>query len=209
MASKDKRVLTIDEQKIFLNTAKHYSGYNQFAFILQTGLRFGEMCGLKWDDIDFENRILHVRRTLHYLCSPTRWVFGPPKSAAGIRDIPLTEEAIAILKNQKAFLELGPIIPEEFSDLVFVGRNGTPSPNSAYHATLKRICQAANIADISMHTLRHTFATRCIEAGMRPKTLQAILGHSTIGVTMDLYVHVTEDARKVELKGVEDALKLV
>lgn len=207
--SKEKRVLTKEEQKLFLETVNGTSNYNQYAFILQTGLRTGEMIGLKWEDIDFDKKIIRIRRTMEYRYSVGEWRIGDPKSKSGIRDIPLTEEAIRILKNQKEKNSKLKIIPIDFKDYVFLSRKGEPTKNSAYDTKLFYYCDKANIKRFSMHTLRHTFATRCIEAGMKPKTLQMILGHSNIGITMNLYVHITEDEKIKELEMVEKMLKLV
>lgn len=113
-----------------------------------------------------------------------------------IRDVPLTQEAVDILKNQKEKLKSLKVRPIEFSDTVFLCRDGTPTKNSAYDTKLFYYCDKAGVKRFSMHVLRHTFATRCIEAGMKPKTLQMILGHSNIGITMNLYVHVTEDEKE-------------
>lgn len=79
---------------------------------------------------------------------------------------------------------------------MFLCRKGTPVKNSTYDTALFKICDKAKIPRFSMHILRHTFATRCIEAGMKPKTLQMLLGHSNIGITMNLYVHTTEEEKK-------------
>lgn len=79
----------------------------------------------------------------------------------------------------------------DFSEFVFLNRKGEPTKNPAYDTTLFKLCDKAGIPRFSMHVLRHTMATRCIEANMRPKTLQVILGHSNVGITMNLYVHVT------------------
>lgn len=205
--SKPKRVLTIDEQKLFLETVRNSSNYNQYAFLLQTGLRTGEMIGLKWSDIDFPKKILHVRRSMEYRYSVGEWRIGEPKSKSGYRDVPLTTEAIEILEDQKAKNKALKTVQMEFSDFVFLSRKGEPTKNSAYDSKLFYYCDKAGIPRFSMHTLRHTFATRCIEAGMRPKTLQTILGHSNISITMNLYVHVTDEEKIKELSSIEDMLK--
>lgn len=207
--SKPKRVLTIDEQRIFLETASGSSNYNQYALILQTGLRTGELIGLKWSDIDFKKKILHITRSMEYRHSVGEWKIGPPKSKSGYRDIPLTDEAIKILKDQKEKLKSIKIIPLEFSEYVFICRKGEPTKNSAYDTTLLKLAEKAGIEKFSMHTLRHTYATRCIEAGMKPKTLQKLLGHANIGITMDLYVHVTDEEKAKEVESIEKMLKLV
>ncbi len=205
--SKPPRVLSVEEQRLFLETTKESSNFNQYAFLLQTGLRTGEMIGLKWSDIDFEKRILHVSRTMEYRYSVGEWRIGETKTKNGCRDIPLTTEAIEILKRQKKKVQELKTVKMEFSDFVFLSRKGEPTKNSAYDTKLMYYCDKVGMQRFSMHTLRHTFATRCIEAGMRPKTLQMILGHSNIGITMNLYVHVTDEEKVKELSNIEDMLK--
>ena len=101
------------------------------------------------------------------------------------------------------------VIPMEWADQVFLCRKGEPVKNSTYDTALFKICDKVGIKRFSMHVLRHTFATRCIEAGMMPKTLQKILGHSNIGITMNLYVHITEDEKHKEIELVAGALKVI
>lgn len=201
------RVMTVEEQKTFLLGAKMAKNYNQYAFILQTGLRTGEMIGLQWDDIDFDNRIVHIRRTMGKIHS--EWVSGNPKSQSGIRDIPLTDEACKILLSQKKKDGENKMIEIEFGKYVFLSSKGKLLCNATYDTNLEYLSKKLGISHLSMHTLRHTFATRCIESGMNPKTLQKILGHSSIGITMDLYVHVTEDEKRKEMEEIERSLKLV
>lgn len=88
-----------------------------------------------------------------------------------------------------------------------MGKKGTPVKNSTYDTMLFELCDKAGITRFSMHVLRHTFATRYIEAGMKPQILQMILGHSGIGITMNLYVHVTDDEKEVQ--SVEKMLKII
>ncbi len=97
----------------------------------------------------------------------------------------------------------------EWTDTVFLCRKGEPVKNSTYDTGLFKICDMIGIKHFSMHVLRHTFATRCIEAGMMPKTLQKILGHSNIGITMNLYVHITEEEKQKEINLVAAALNVV
>lgn len=204
--SQKKEALTIDRQKKFLEYAAGNSYENQYRFILQTGLRTGELVGLKWEDIDFQNKTLKIQRSMEYRYSAGEWRVGEPKSKSGYRTIPLTDEAIEILKLQKEKNREIKVIPMEWSSFVFLCRKGTPVKNSTYDTALFKICDKANIEHFSMHVLRHTFATRCIEAGMKPKTLQMLLGHSNIGITMNLYVHTTEEEKKKEMDLVAEAL---
>lgn len=203
------RALSLDEQRRFLEVAKDSSNYNQYAFLLQTGLRTGELIGLKWSDIDFEKRVIHIQRSMEFRYSVGEWRIGEPKSKSGYREVPLTEEAVTILKNQREKLKQIKVVNMQFADHVFLCRKGEPTKNSAYDTSLLKLCDKAGIDRFSMHVLRHTFATRCIEAGMRPKTLQIILGHSNVGITMNLYVHVTEDEKVKEVEKIEKALKIV
>lgn len=207
--SEKKEALSVDIQKQFLEKAKGQSYENQFRFILQTGLRTGELVGLKWKDVDFEEKTLKIERSMEYRYTTGVWQVGEPKSKSGYRTIPLTDEAIRILKSQKAKNQNIKYIPDEWAEQVFLCRKGEPVKNSTYDTALFKICDKANIKRFSMHVLRHTFATRCIEGGMLPKTLQKILGHSNIGITMNLYVHITEEEKLKEINMVANALNLV
>lgn len=206
--SQKKEALTIDVQKKFIEYAKGQSYENQFRFILQTGLRTGELVGLKWEDIDFSKKAIRIQRSMEYRYSVGEWRIGEPKSKAGYRTIPLTDEAIRILTEQKEKNKNIKKIQEEWSDFIFLSRKGEPVKNSAYDTALFKICDKAKINRFSMQVLRHTFATRCIEGGMMPKTLQKILGHSNIGITMNLYVHITEDEKQKEIDKVSCVLNV-
>lgn len=206
--SKERMALTIEEQKEFLKEAKNYCYYNEYALVLQTGLRVGELTALKWSDVDFTNKKLHISRSAATM--PQKgFIIGDTKTYSGIRDIPLTDEAIRILKDQKAKSKDEKVISMKYADYIFTNRRGNLIRTSAYYRGISVVCNHAGLRQISMHILRHTFATRCIENGMRPKTLQSILGHSKIEMTMNLYVHVTEDSKIEEMELIEDRLKMV
>ncbi len=208
-SSPKKEALTREIQKKFLEQAAGQSYEYQYRFILQTGLRTGELTGLKWDDIDFEGRTIHVRRTMGWWYQTQEWKEGPPKSKTGYRAVPLTDEAIYILRKQKEKNRRLKVCPIQWKDFVFLCQQGTPVKNTTYDTALFSICDKAGIPRFSMHILRHTFATRCIEGGMKPKTLQMILGHSNISITMDLYVHTTDTEKQKEIGMVADALQVI
>lgn len=206
----DKKIaLTRRQQRDFCKVIKGNTYEYQYRFLLQTGLRTGEMIGLKWSDVDFEARTLTISRSMEYRHSTKEWRIGEPKSKSGYRTIPLTEEAVHILHLQREKNKTFKVIPLEWGEFVFLCKKGTPVKNSTYDTMLCKLCDKAGIQRFSMHILRHTFATRCIEAGMLPKTLQSILGHSNIGITMNLYVHTTEEQKQKEVDQIADALKVV
>lgn len=188
--------------------------------MLQTGLRAGEVGALSWDNVDFDNRKIYVRKTLLQAKSKGGFYFGPPKSKQSIREIPMTEEAYRVLKDQyieqKKMMLRSSNWTDEYQGLVFTTVNGHPVGQSTFRLSLVRVVNNINIdleangkermEPIYMHALRHTFATRCIENGMQPKVLQKIMGHSTLAVTMDLYVHVTDELRVQEMKKMDVAI---
>ena len=200
---KEPRVLTPEEQELFLRYAEGTSNEAQYRFLLETGLRTGEMVGLKWSDLDFQNRTITIERTMEYRPSVGEWRVGPPKSKAGYRTIPMTEACYQVLMDVKRKRAQAKVIVPEMKDFVFLNRDGLPTKNSTYDAHIYKLTQKAGMKNFSMHSLRHTFSTRCIDAGMRPKTLQKILGHSNLSVTMDRYVHVQEDTLRNEMQKFE------
>lgn len=206
---RERNALTLDEQKRLLQAIEGEKYELVYRFVLQSGLRSGELLALTWDDIDFDRREIHIRKTLEYK-STSEHVLGPPKSKAGIRTIPLTDEAIAILKLQAEANRNLSIKPKKiWKNQVFIGKKGVPVSTSTYSNRLRTICKRNGLRPVSMHILRHTFATRCIEAGMKPKTLQTILGHENISMTMNMYVHITDEEKSREINGIQEHLLLI
>lgn len=216
------KFLTVEEQEKFLEAAKETHNYNPFAFLLETGLRTGELIGLTWDAVDFDDHTLTINKTLEYRYKNKAWRAAPPKTIASYRTIPLTTKAYEILKelyDNRDKVKQNPELDQELEymdrqtakmkkmnlkDIVFLNwRTGLPTKNSSYDTFLYKVCDKAGIKRFTMHSLRHTYATRAIERGVNPKTLQELLGHASIMTTMNTYVHVSDDSKLLAIRQFE------
>ena len=206
--AKQKDALTRSEQEKFVYGIKEHQYRNQWLLALITALRVGEIINLKWSDISFEKRCLYVNGTMTYNNSTHEWRSSPGKSANSRRTIPLTDDAIEILKMQKQKVGQLRVIPMLYKDYVFVDENG-PIKQSTYHASLKWACKKAGIRRITMHQLRHTAITNWINANMPIKTVQLLAGHHCAAFTLDRYVHVTEEDMTREMDKVSTLLKVI
>ena len=214
----ERRVLSKEEQKIFFETAAGTFYNNLFCVAVMTGLRPGELFALTEKDLDFENMLITVDETLVYQKfdedDKKKFHLGPPKTLESVRKVPMTEECAQYLKRQiimsKSVKAKAKIRVKNFveSDYIFITTHGNPMNSQNFCDAIKRVVNEINMQrpmleemeKFSGHTFRHTFATRCIESGIQPKTLQKYLGHATLQMTMDLYVHVTEDFKREEIK---------
>lgn len=214
--SKKKGALTREQQTAFLQYAEKSEYYPLFRLATLTGMRIGELLGLSWDDVDFQNRTIHVRHTLTW-SKAQGFSLGEPKTDAGMRDIPLLPDAAQMFHEQKtrqltARMAQGAAWIGNGRDLVFTTATGQPVAAQWIDRTVRRISarmQKDGIelpAGFSFHTLRHCFATRCIEQNMNMKTLQMILGHSSLSITMDVYADVMPDTKQEEMMRVAAGL---
>lgn len=223
---KDIRVLSPEEQTEFFDCCRGTFYDNLFTVAVSTGLRPGELCALRWEDIDFKKKEISVTRTLLYqkLDGDTKKEFhiNPPKTKSSIRKVPINRQCELALKKQKmqhnvilAKSSAKPI--EGYEDLLFTTKFGTPINATILCDAIKSIIVQINLCRdeleqferFSGHCFRHTFATRCFEAGIQPKTVQMYLGHASLKMTMDLYTHVLDDHKHEEMAKFETALDVV
>lgn len=188
-------VLSITNQKKIMRFVKdNFTFRNLGIFIcLSTGVRIGEICALTWEDIDTENGIIHIRKTIQRIyirengVRYTELMIDTPKTAMSIRDIPMTKDLLSVLKP------LHKVVNKNF----FVLTNDiTPTEPRTYRSYYKKLLAKLDIPPIKFHGLRHSFATRCIESHCDYKTVSVILGHSNISTTLNLYVHPNYEQKK-------------
>lgn len=184
---KEMRALTAEEVRHFLEVAKGHRDYPIIFMAVHTGMRRGELLGLKWQDIDFKNKIARVRRSLQK-SKDDGLLLGSTKTDDG-RPVPLPDSVCELLKEHRN--RKGQVVHLDIKDnLIFTESNGNPiNPGNLSHR-IESLAKAAKLEGINLHGLRHTWATLALESGIHPKVVQAVLGHSNISITMDIYSHV-------------------
>ena len=219
-----RKALTVPEQELFLNFLKTHSKYKHwypiFAVMLGTGMRVGEIVGLRWCDVDFEDNLISVNHTLVYYnrggnpgCS---FAVNTPKTKAGIRTIPMLEsvkEAFLMEKEYQQEAELSCSVKiDGYTDFIFINRFGNTQHQGTLNKAIRRIIRDCNdeillkgndsvlLPPFSCHSLRHTFSTRLCEEGVNVKVIQEVLGHSDFSTTMDIYTDVTKELKQREFK---------
>ena len=183
------RVLDREEQTKVEKLAFE-QGRFEFILCLYTGVRLGELCALQWEDVDLEGRRLIIRHGMQRISTGggSRVTMGTPKSASSRREIPLPSFLCAMLREQRR--QAG-----EGARFVIPGRDGGSCDMRTIQSRFQRLTGELGIDGAHIHTLRHTYATRCLENGMGIETLSALLGHSTATVTLRYYAHSTPQQR--------------
>jgi integrase len=192
---KDLDVLSKADQKKFMDHLRNnFTFKNLGIFIcLSTGMRIGEICGLRWRDVDTVEGVIKVRHTLQRIyiiegeTRHTELLLDTPKTANSVRDIPMSSELLKMLKS------LNKVVNENY---YVISNDIKPIEPRTYRNYYKKLCKQLDIPELKFHGLRHSFATRCIESKADYKTVSVLLGHSNISTTLNLYVHPNKEQKK-------------
>lgn len=198
-SSKKCSILKIEEQiKLEDNLLKEMTPTGLGILLsLNTGLRIGEVCALQWSDINFDENVLYVRHTVSRVANiskeggtKTKWILDVPKTKTSAREIPISSKVQKLLVKMRT---------KSVSDFVISEKKDFLNPRT-YDYRFHKLLRKYNIKDINYHTLRHSFATRCIEVGVDVKSLSEILGHANVGVTLNIYVHSSLELKRIQLE---------
>lgn len=185
----EMRVLTLEEQSTLIQYLLTDMDHFKFGVLLAllTGMRIGEICALRWADISIDQKLIHVRSTMQRLQIPeedsdtkTKVIIGETKSHTSDRIIPLTDYAVTLCSRMQSSDE---------NAFVLTGNNSHYVEPRALQYHLAQYTTECGLSGVHFHTLRHTFATRCVEVGFEIKSLSEVLGHASTKVTLDRYVH--------------------
>ena len=187
---KEMKTLTSDQLGAFFQEARDSGVYELYYLDLATGLRRGELLGLKWADVDLDRGVLKIQRAISR--QNGKVVEAPLKTKNAYRTLPLSADAISVLMQQRR--------KTGNSEWVFPSPTGGPmSPDSVLHM-LHRVLKRAGLPKVRFHDLRHTFATLALQNGVDVKTVSGVLGHFSAGFTLDTYAHVTTSAKREAAK---------
>ena len=182
---REMKTLPAERLGAFLREAKESGVYELYYMDLATGLSRGELLGLKWEDVDLQNGIIHVRRQVARVDGEVKEL--PLKTKNSYRNISISQDAVAMLTEMEA---------HRSSDYVFPSSTGGPISPDSVNNMLHRVLKRAGLPSIRFHDLRHTFATLALQNGVDIKTVSGMLGHFSAGFTLDTYAHVTTSAQK-------------
>lgn len=202
--SQEMRVLSLyEEQRLLSVLLKDFDRYKLGVYIcLYTGIRIGELCALQWKNVSISEKVIKIEHTMQRLqnenpnaLQKTRIIITEPKSFAALRTIPLPDFLIEVLKP---FVGL----PNTY---ILSGECRTVIEPRTMQNKFKAYLDEGQIEDANFHSLRHTFATRCVEAGFEIKTLSEILGHSSVKITLDKYVHSSMQLKRSNMAKLKPA----
>lgn len=220
MRRKELNIMTKEEQLVFEGFMKKYRMGTAYIVLVNTGLRAGELSGLTWKDVDFENKALYVRRGMQKITTydddfnkvKRERKVTDVKTENSYRVVPMLDKVVRILQEykekvqaeQEELAELGEGFKED--DFIFKTKYNHPITSEYLRKTCQGICKSNNFRKVGIHELRHTFATRSIEAGIDLRVLQEILGHASYSTTADIYVHILGQVKLSQMNRLEDYL---
>lgn len=193
------RALTREETAVFMEAAKESAYYNLYLFLLNTGLRIGEAGALMIGDVSPQG--VKVCKTITRTEVGGYEIGGETKTAAGRRTVPVNDTAMKAWNNQRTIREAIDGVTR-INYPIFTAARGGLLKSANVNYDIAKYCDDAKIDRFSVHAFRDTFATRCVESGMQVKTLQEIMGHTDINMTLGLYAHAMEDQKQEQLKAV-------
>ncbi len=207
MVCRSPRVLTRKEQEKLEEKALE-TGELEYMLCLYTGLRVGELCALTWSDMDMENDVLHVRHAIQRIPAKdgtrkTLLICGAPKTETSIRHIPFPCFLEPLFRDKKKKEKADEM------DFIFPGKKNAYKDPRAVQRRLASICRELELKDVHMHTLRHTFAARCLEKQVGYEVLSEFLGHSSPRITLDRYAHCTPDTKRESIERLERLAKAI
>lgn len=208
--------LTIEEVQKVLKSAKKSDLYSLIVIDIFTGMRKGEILGLQWENVDFEKKILYVKKNLCRVQNTeedggkkTKLVLMEPKTKKSIRTIPLSNEAIKVLKEHKKTQdEIKTKYKNIYMDkrIVFANASGDFRDPREVLREFHKVLDKAGVRKCRFHDLRHTFASILLNEGESMKVIQELLGHSTITTTMDIYSHITKETKERSIERIQKAI---
>src|SRR5215211_7174168 len=207
-APEEIRPLNREQTKAFLEAARGERFEALYVLAVSTGLRQGELLGLKWGDVDLENGLIRVRRTLTR--NKGRLLLDEPKTKRSRRTVRLTETAVQALKGHLArqieqMERLSDLYEDQ--DLIFATQRGTlTNPTNLRRRSFAPLLEKAALPSIRFHDLRHTCATLLLSSNVNPKIVSEMLGHATIAITLDTYSHVLPTMQDSAAAAMEEAL---
>lgn len=192
-AKKEMRVLSRDEQQRLIEYLLIGMDECKFGILLSlfSGIRIGELCALRWENVSLKDNTIRIASTMQRLQDPdgdskTKIIIGSPKSETSQRTIPLTEQAAVLCDRMKS---------QSKSAYILTGTDKYMEPRTLQYR-LERYTRECGLEGVHFHTLRHTFATRCVEVGFEIKSLSEILGHASTSITLDRYVHSSIELKR-------------
>jgi integrase len=195
---KEMHTIPAEQLNAFLREAKNSGVYELYYLDLATGLRRGELLGLKWSDIDLKTGIIHVKRQVARVNGEIKEV--PLKTKNSYRNIAISKDAVEMLSEMKS---------RNLSEYVFPSATGGPISPDSVNNMLHRVLKRAGLPSIRFHDMRHTFATLALQNGVDIKTVSSMLGHFSAGFTLDTYAHVTTGAQREAANTMGNVLSVV